>query len=55
MYVRSAVGILDCVGNIGGFSGSIVLFFAALGAFFSERLFKSAIARDLYLLKHESS
>jgi len=51
--VRSATGILDFLGDVGGFEAAAALIFASMGAFFSSRFVVASLAQDLFIEKKE--
>jgi hypothetical protein len=51
--VRSATGILDFLGDIGGFDGALAMVFASAGVFFSSKFVVASIAQDLFIEKKE--
>lgn len=51
--VRSATGILDFLGDVGGFEAAATLIFASMGVFFSSRFVVASLAQDLFIEKNE--
>ena len=51
--MRSATGILDFLGDVGGFDGALTLIFASAGVFFSSRFVVASLAQDLFIEKKE--
>ena len=48
---RSTVGILDLLGDIGGFNGVVVGLFFVFGSFFSNMFYYANLASDIFIFK----
>jgi hypothetical protein len=48
---RSSTQILDYMGDVGGFQGSLIIVLYLIGEYFSSKLLSAAIAETFYLSK----
>jgi hypothetical protein len=46
---RSSIQILDYLGNIGGFIGSLMMVFGFVGFYLSDKFYVSTIAKELFI------
>lgn len=49
--IRKSTQILDYLGDVGGFEGSLQMFFVILGQYFSAKYFAASISQTLYIKK----
>jgi len=49
--LRTSTQILDFMGDVGGFEGSLLLITVVFGQYFSEKLFMVKVAKDMYIGK----
>ena len=47
--VRSSLEILDYLGNIGGFVGSLTMVFGFIGFYLSDKFFISSLSKELFI------
>ena len=53
--MRESTKILDFLGIVGGFAGSLELLFAWIGSYFSAQFLRAKIAQKLYVKKRSQS
>ena len=51
---RTSYQILDFLGDVGGFQGSLIIILYLFGEFFSSKLLAASIASSFYLQKSDS-
>lgn len=51
---RTSTQVLDFLGDVGGFQGSLIIILYLFGEFFSSKLLAASIAKSFYLQKSDN-